>query len=297
MTQTHWHMSRGKAFLIHLISSILIFSILLSIVVFFWYPWPLFDLEGGWEGIRLVAFVDIILGPLLTLVLFKPGKPGLKFDIGLVVSLQIAALSWGIFTLYDTRPVLLVMADDHFRPVSNSLLETLPEHQAVRDKWQQMRPRRVMVELPKHPGEAMEAIKASNKKFGVIHLDTERYRPLEEHWSTAIENSIDIRYYVKDTPDWQKQLDALLSEHQKTEQQLAFLPIFGRYKRTIVVADRESMDFVDVLNLPYEPMRSRPVLTYNQRWRKTLKAEGQEKAPQEQTEGSTQARANNSGDH
>ncbi|MCG6936115.1 MAG: hypothetical protein LJE73_09510, partial [Proteobacteria bacterium] len=70
--------SRWRAFLIHLGISLVIFLILAYIILIKWYPVPFFYTDGGWQGVRIVAAVDLVLGPLLTLLVYKHGKPGLK---------------------------------------------------------------------------------------------------------------------------------------------------------------------------------------------------------------------------
>lgn len=71
--------------------------------------------------------VDLVLGPLLTLILFKPGKPSLKFDISVIASIQIAALLYGFYTTYSQQIVALVYADEGF----NTL--TLAEYREASD--------------------------------------------------------------------------------------------------------------------------------------------------------------------
>ena len=71
-------MSRFSAFAIHLLISFVIFIAITYLVVFKWYPDIFFDTDGGWRGMRIIIAVDLVLGPLLTLVVFKAGKPGLK---------------------------------------------------------------------------------------------------------------------------------------------------------------------------------------------------------------------------
>jgi hypothetical protein len=51
---------------------------------------------------------------LLTLIVFKPGKPGLKFDIALIAFVQVAALLYGLSALYRERPYFTVFAIDRF---------------------------------------------------------------------------------------------------------------------------------------------------------------------------------------
>jgi len=110
--------TRGTAFAIHLTLSILVFSSLVAVMLIYWFPGDLFIMDGGWEGLKLVALVDLVLGPLLTLILFKPGKPGLKFDLSVIAAIQIAALGYGFYTTYNQRTVAVVYAEHAFYTVS-----------------------------------------------------------------------------------------------------------------------------------------------------------------------------------
>lgn len=110
--------SRGAAFTIHLILSLLIFSSLVVVMLVYWFPGDLFLMDGGWAGLKLVALVDLVLGPALTLILFKPGKPGLKLDLSVIATLQIVALCYGFYTTYHQRTVAVVFAEDEFATVS-----------------------------------------------------------------------------------------------------------------------------------------------------------------------------------
>jgi len=111
-------MSRWKAFAIHLAISVAVFLSLLGVIIAIWYPGILFSVDGGWQGLKLVMGVDVVLGPLLTLIIFKAGKPGLKFDLGCIAALQIACMAAGIWIVYQSRPIALVFAYDTFYSLS-----------------------------------------------------------------------------------------------------------------------------------------------------------------------------------
>jgi hypothetical protein len=68
--------------------------------------------------VLLLVSVDIVLGPLLTLVVFKSGKWGLKFDLALIAVMQTIALVYGLSVVLRSRPVFLVAAVDRFALVS-----------------------------------------------------------------------------------------------------------------------------------------------------------------------------------
>ena len=109
---------RGAAFAIHALLSLIVFSSLVVVMLLFWFPGDLFFMDGGWEGLKLVAMIDLVLGPLLTLILFKPGKPGLKFDLSIIAALQLVALAYGFYTTYHQRTVAVVFAENEFATVS-----------------------------------------------------------------------------------------------------------------------------------------------------------------------------------
>ena len=88
------NITRLNAFLIHFSISLVIFFILLYFILVQWYPQPLFSTDGGWRVIRIIAVVHLMLGPLLTLIVFKPGKKGLKFDLSMIALVQVLAFSW-----------------------------------------------------------------------------------------------------------------------------------------------------------------------------------------------------------
>ena len=106
--------SRGRAFLTHLVSSAVIVSAVCVLVFFVWYPHPYFQISGAWNPLRVLIGVDLVLGPLLTALLFKPGKKGLWFDLTVIVVVQLAALVYGVTVIYGERPYFNVFAVDRF---------------------------------------------------------------------------------------------------------------------------------------------------------------------------------------
>jgi len=117
-TGPDYHPSRGTAFAIHLILSLLVFSTLVAAMLVYWFPGKLFLMDGGWQGLKLVAMVDLVLGPALTLILYKPGKKNLKFDLCAIAVIQVLALGYGFYTTYNQRTVAVVFADNEFATVS-----------------------------------------------------------------------------------------------------------------------------------------------------------------------------------
>ena len=89
----------------------LFIATLAALLVFgWWYPYPYRDLSGGRELFILVLAVDVALGPLITLVIFNAAKTRrhLLMDFSVIGLLQVAALTYGLWTVFAARPVHLV---------------------------------------------------------------------------------------------------------------------------------------------------------------------------------------------
>ena len=110
--------SRKQAFLTHLGVSSIIFMVLSYLIVFHWYPDFYFSLDGGQRAIATVFFVDVVLGPGLTLLVFKPGKKSLRFDMSVIVLVQISALIWGVNNVFTERSATAVFYQGKFTCIS-----------------------------------------------------------------------------------------------------------------------------------------------------------------------------------
>ena len=62
-------MNRYQAFGIHFGISLMIFIGLVTMVLFVWYPGVLREVDSSWQqALIMIAGVDLVLGPLLTLI-------------------------------------------------------------------------------------------------------------------------------------------------------------------------------------------------------------------------------------
>ena len=110
---------RFKAAGIHLGLSLGV-AVLAAVLVFgLWYPFPYRDISGGRELFLIVVGVDVVVGPLITFAIFNRAKPRaeLRRDLGVVGLLQLAALGYGLWTVFVARPVHLVFEYNRFRVV------------------------------------------------------------------------------------------------------------------------------------------------------------------------------------
>ena len=125
--------ARFKACSIHLLLSLLVALAALIWVFNAWYPAPLHDALAVTHIFLLLILVDMMLGPILTLVVYKPGKTTLVFDLTVIAALQLSALLYGLWTVAEGRPAWLVFNVDRFDVVQVVDIDTRHLDQAARE--------------------------------------------------------------------------------------------------------------------------------------------------------------------
>ena len=105
---------RLRAGLVHLSISAFVALIAVGLVFLLWYPSPLHKAVGVTDIFLIVLGVDVVIGPLLTIVVYKPSKKSLLFDLSTIALLQLIAFSYGLWTVAQGRPAWLVFSADRF---------------------------------------------------------------------------------------------------------------------------------------------------------------------------------------
>lgn len=257
-------MTRFRAFVTHLVLSLLIFVSVVLLVGLVWYPGVFFEASGVWSAMRTVALVDVVLGPLLTLVLFKPGKPGLKFDISVVAGLQLLALIYGVSVLYTQKPELLVFDRGMFycmnqqqveyAGVPDPVLKTsdsrrdsgarvavalFPELSAEQQqRWQSLKPQ-LPVNYPKLPAFAMGELLIPYEQGGAEIL-------MRDAWNLAGQ----IKYSEQAAAAWQDFVKDYGSEHD-WHQGLRFFPLTCGFKQYMVAVEPDSATLETLLRMSF----------------------------------------------
>jgi hypothetical protein len=111
-------LSRWQAAGIHLTVSATIAAIAVALILGVWFPGPLFEAAGGLGLLYLLIGVDVVVGPLMTLVVFKAGKKGMKFDLAVIGAVQLCALVYGCSVVLLARPAFVVFVKDRFELVT-----------------------------------------------------------------------------------------------------------------------------------------------------------------------------------
>jgi hypothetical protein len=105
---------RFRAAFVHFGISLAVAFCAAAVIFLLWYPNPLQAAMGANKLFWLILAVDVILGPLLTLVVFNPQKKSLKFDLAVIAFVQLAALTYGLQTMYQGKPAYIALNENRF---------------------------------------------------------------------------------------------------------------------------------------------------------------------------------------
>ena len=219
--------------LMHLVVSVLV-AVLAGLLVFgLWYPYPYRELAGGRDLFLLIVTVDVVCGPLLTLVLYNPAKPRaeLRRDLGLVVVIQLAALAYGLHVVHQARPVYLVQEVDRFKVVALPQLESSAVDKlapALQPRWTGG-PQTVAIRPPASIEEKNKVMFDAVQGGRDYAERPEFYLPYEgEAALKSLNRAKPLAVFLQKQPSQEKVAREMVAEKRLDMAQLTYLPVVGR---------------------------------------------------------------------
>ncbi len=242
---------RAKAGLIHFVFSLIVVAAAVSTTLYFWYPLDTLRISGFYEILYTLVIVDLCMGPMLTLFVYNPAKKSLKFDLASIVLLQLAALSYGVYTLYQAHPVFMTFAKDQFYLVSARDADPdsakLDEYRGA--KWRL----KAKLAYAKPPEDAKERSRLVEESLleGAPDLEAraEYYVPYKNQVDEVLAHQIDKQTLTKD-PDRKKALQRYFDKTGSSAGDFAFLPLVGaKYRFATLLLNKESAMPVGVVDI------------------------------------------------
>ena len=172
---------RLKAFGLHLLSSFIVLTLILGSLYLGWYRWPGWYLADCVKVTGALTGVDLVIGPLLTFVIASPKKPRgeLIRDIGVIAAVQLCALSYGTYSLWNGRPLYYSLSEDVLQVVQAydfeepDLARARQDHLPLAPHWYSL-PRWIWAPLPENQEES-EKIVAGTVSGGSDVIAMPRY--------------------------------------------------------------------------------------------------------------------------
>ncbi len=173
----HLPATRYQAFAFHLALSAFVFLLLATTLYFFWFPHA-FIFMGGLEGFRLLAGVDLVLGPVLTLIVYNRAKKTIKFDLAVIGIIQFACLAAGVWVVNEQRPLAQILVNDRIEVFTRSDLSMRKIDMAAIKEIEGGYPKAIYIDLPEDPI-ARKITLATSFLNGPLEAREDLYRPLK----------------------------------------------------------------------------------------------------------------------
>ena len=243
---------RAKAFGVHLLASVLLAAICSGLVFLLWYPSGYGAMSGVTSVFLLMLGVDVVLGPLLTLVVFNPKKPRQELvrDLAVVVLLQLGALAYGMSTVFAGRPVHLVFEYDRMRVVHaveipEEFLMRVPAGIDALPVWGPgllaLRPFKDNAEQTSATFAALAGVALSTR--------TELWMPYDKAVPEVLKAAKPVSQLISKTPAFAAPLQRALAQAGRSEADTVYLPLASRASFGTALLDAKTGQPVALLPL------------------------------------------------
>lgn len=222
-----------RAASLHFLASLFLATLAAALVFGVWYPYPYRELAGGRELFLLVVAVDVICGPVLTLIMYSPTKPRSELgrDLGIVILIQLAALGYGLHVVWQARPVYLVQEVDRFKIIALPELEAMEVAKlpgGLQPRWMDG-PRTVAIRDPKDVEERNKVVLESAQGGRDYAERAEFFLPYEGDAALkSLKRAKPLSVFLQKQPSQNAAASALAAEKRLDMAQLYYLPVVGR---------------------------------------------------------------------
>jgi hypothetical protein len=241
--------TRWQASGIHLSISAVIAAVSLFLVLKVWYPPPLFTVEGGSDILFILVAVDVIIGPMITLIIFKSGKPGLRFDLTVIALLQASALLYGSHVMFVARPIYIALVDDQFETVRANDINpaNFAQAPAAFQSAPVTGPVFVAIKMPEDIKVLRELITQATSGGDLVQHLPRYYIPYSDHKTKALAISRPLEVLREDDKKMADRIDKEIADTGRKASELNFLPLQTRRGWGAVLVDGKTGDVVKIL--------------------------------------------------
>ncbi|NCI78003.1 TfpX/TfpZ family type IV pilin accessory protein [Acinetobacter kanungonis] len=237
---------RLSFFLRHLGISALVGLFTMFIIFYIWYPAPLAKAVGVTYIFLMLIIVDILVGPILGLIVYKKGKKSLKFDLMVIVLIQFSALSYGIYSIAQGRPVWLVYAVDRFEVVRNNEIfdKNIQQAQIQFQNPSWFKPEYVAVQFAKDSKQRSEDMFAEIFSGIALSQHPELYVPINQARSQIQQRSLSLN--LLDKFNAKGRVKEVLEKYPQAN---AYLPLKANAVDMTVLINKDTTQIIKIVDL------------------------------------------------
>lgn len=235
-----------KAFFLHLAISVFLFIVICFFIKHTLYPGYLFHVDGGKQGLVIIALVDLVLGPLLTLIVYRKGKKGLAFDLSLIAVFQVACLTVGMYMLISERPLAVILSYDGFHSVSKSSLLLYDKDNDMFEQWSGNGPKKLYVKLPVSREERLK-LQLSQLAEGPLYIREELLSSFDQGDFRVSDYSVKIDTIIAMYPEQKDEISRLNQGFSDAGRSVSYMQLTAKYALCYAVFDNHKRQVIQTL--------------------------------------------------
>ena len=248
-------MTRAQLFQIRFAATMSALILAFVVVRFLWFPGDYFAISGVTKLLLVLVAANVVVGPGLSTLVYKPGKWGLRFDLVAIACIELAILGWGMHEIYERRPVFAVFSVDRFEAVTRSEVDISQLRDGRLATRPGYTPRLIYAALPTDP-EVMNQLIDDTVFLGRKDIDRrpEFWRPYADGIATMKVAAMPLARFL--TPDDSRAgpVRRWLNRRGAQAKDFIYLPMRGRAGEAIVIIHADIGYPVDVLAVdPWRP--------------------------------------------
>jgi hypothetical protein len=220
-----------------------------------WYRWPGWYLTDVTRVIVVMVCVDVMLGPTLTFIIAnqKKSRRELARDIGIIVLVQLCALTYGSVQLWNGRPLYYAFSENILQLVQAYDIDAKEaklgrdENPILAPHWYSL-PRWIWAPLPQDAQEARKIV-TSTITGGDDVISMPRYFKPWEEGLPSLRNQLKkvdaVAYFAKSE---KKKLKDKIRAAGIADDQSDTIPLTGRGHPLLAVIDPASLEIKEIFN-------------------------------------------------
>jgi hypothetical protein len=242
-------MNRYQAFGLHIIASIFMALVSSAMVFLVWYQDILSYVSGVTSIFLLLLAVDVVIGPVITLIIFNPAKKELRRDLIIVAILQFSALLYGLHTVFITRPVYIVFNAGQFDVAYANEINVEYLGKANDQKFKVLplfQPKVVAVKLPDDPEKIGNIIMSSLNGGDDPYLQPEYYVDYEKQKDLILIGLKPLdKLYEYNNEDKQR-VQKLIEKYNQQKIKVGYLLLKGKTHNATVVINKKTAEILEM---------------------------------------------------
>lgn len=237
---------RLKAFGYHLAISVIIALVSLYIIFMVWHPAPLAQAVGVTVVFVIMLGIDMVLGPVLTLIVAKQGKNLLKLDLAAIITLQLAALVYGMYNIATSRPVYIAFDTSRFEVVQANEIpkESLEQAEAPYQRLGWGKPEYVAVTAVSSDEERSARLFSELETGVAPSKQPNLYEPLDNQWAIMAAKTHKLTELTENNS-----IQSIEKVKHDYPSVTGWLPLLAYEQNMVVLVDIPNKTVVDIVDL------------------------------------------------